>query len=342
MVHTAEFTKPRETQLSSVLQGSYHHPLSREWQAERQLTKNQFIYPLFISDNDDEEQEIPSLPKQKRWGLNKLIPFVQTLVNKGLKSVILFGVPMTKEKDAVGTLTDDPEGPVIKGIKALKQHFPQLFILVDVCLCEYTSHGHCGVLFDDGTLNREQSVRRIAKVAENYARAGADCLAPSDMMDGRIYEIKQALIDAQLAHKVMVMSYSAKFSGGLYGPFRDAAGSCPSFGDRRAYQLPPVGAGLAKRALIRDLNEGTDAVIVKPSTFYLDIMKTASEICENIPVVAYHVSGEYAMLYAAAEKDIVDLKQIAIESHQGFLRAGARLIISYFTPEFLDWLSEEN
>ncbi|GMM34736.1 porphobilinogen synthase [Saccharomycopsis crataegensis] len=338
MVHTAEFTKPRETQVSSILQGAYHHPLSREWQAERQLSKNMFIYPLFVSDTEDEEASIDSLPNQKRWGLKKLIPFVATLVAKGLRSVILFGVPMSQPKDEVGTLADDPNGPVIQAIKLLKENFPELYIVCDVCLCEYTSHGHCGVLLEDGTLNRERSVQRIAKVAENYARAGAHCLAPSDMMDGRILEIKQALIDAQLAHKVMLMSYSAKFSGNLYGPFRDAAGSCPSFGDRRAYQLPPVGGGLAKRALIRDLNEGADAVIVKPSTFYLDVMKSAAEICENIPVVAYHVSGEFAMLHAAAEKNIVDLKDIAFESHNGFLRAGAKLIISYFTPEFLDWL----
>lgn len=337
MPHKAEFTKPRETRISSILQGSFHHPVSRGWQAERQLTKDMFIYPLFITDTEDEETEIAALPLQKRWGVKKVVPYVKSLYEKGLRSVILFGVPSGK-KDALGSLADDPQGPVILATKALKKELPGLFVIADVCLCEYTEHGHCGVLFEDGSLDREQSVRRIAKVAENYARAGVDCVAPSDMMDGRIYEIKHALIDAKLAHKCMVMSYSAKFSGGLYGPFRDAAGSCPSFGDRKAYQLPPVGKGLANRALLRDLEEGADAIIIKPSTFYLDIMKTASEICENVPVVAYQVSGEYAMLYAAAEKNIVDLKEIAIESHQGFLRAGARLIISYFSPEFMDWL----
>lgn len=341
MVHSAEYYKGQPTEISSILAGGYAHPLSREWQNERQLTKNMFIYPLFISDNDDDEVSIESLPKQKRWGVNKLIPFVEGLVKKGLRAVILFGVPMAEGvKDSIGSNADDPEGPVIKATKLLKKHFPELYIMADVCLCEYTSHGHCGVLFEDGTINRVESVKRIAAVAVNYAKAGADCVAPSDMIDGRIREIKNALIDSQLAHKTFVMSYSAKFSGNLYGPFRDAACSAPGQGDRRAYQLPSGGRGLARRALRRDIGEGADGIIVKPSTFYLDIMADATEICKDYPVCAYHVSGEYAMLHAAAEKNVCDLKTIAFESHHGFLRAGARLIISYFTPDFLEWLSE--
>ncbi|KAK6458609.1 uncharacterized protein RJT20DRAFT_123636 [Scheffersomyces xylosifermentans] len=339
MVHTAEFLPETGTKISSILQGGYSHPLSREWQMERQLTKNMFIFPLFITDNEDEETDIPSLPNIKRRGVNKLIPYVKTLVDKGLRSVILFGVPLKEGvKDELGTAADDPEGPVITSIKALKKNFPDLFIMCDVCLCEYTSHGHCGVLYEDGSFNRERSALRIGAVAVNYAKAGANSVAPSDMVDGRIKDIKTGLINAGLAHKCLVMSYAAKFSGNLYGPFRDAAGSTPSTGDRKAYQLPPGGAGLARRALLRDMDEGADAVIVKPSTFYLDIVSDASKLCRDYPICAYHVSGEYAMLHAAAEKGIVDLKGIAFESHQGFLRAGARLIISYFTPEFLEWL----
>jgi porphobilinogen synthase len=300
-----------------------------------------FIYPLFISDSDDDEVVIESLPNQKRWGVNKVIPYVESLIKKGLQSVILFGVPLKPGvKDAVGTAADDPNGPVIKTARKLKELFPNLYIIADVCLCEYTDHGHCGVLFEDGSINREESVKRIAAVAVNYAKAGVDCVAPSDMIDGRIREIKLGLIDAQLAHKTFVMSYSAKFSGNLYGPFRDAACSAPGQGDRRRYQLPSGGKGLARRALRRDLDEGADGIIVKPSTFYLDVMADASEICKDYPVCAYHVSGEYAMLHAAAEKGICDLKTIAFESHHGFLRAGARLIISYFTPDFLEWLNE--
>ncbi|KAK6464497.1 hypothetical protein DFJ63DRAFT_71522 [Scheffersomyces coipomensis] len=339
MVHTAEYLPATGTNIGSVLQGGYNHPLSREWQNERQLTKNMFIFPLFISDDPEEESIIPALPNIKRYGTKTLIPYVKTLVEKGLRSVILFGVPLKDGvKDEVGTAADDPEGPVITSIKLLRQHFPDLFIMCDVCLCEYTSHGHCGILYEDGSLNREISALRIGQVAVNYAKAGANSVAPSDMIDGRIKDIKVGLINAGLAHKCLVMSYAAKFSGGLYGPFRDAAGSAPSHGDRKAYQLPPGGAGLARRALLRDMEEGADAVIVKPSTFYLDIISDASKLCKDYPICAYHVSGEYAMLHAAAEKNIVDLKTIAFESHQGFLRAGARLIISYFTPEFLEWL----
>ncbi|ODV68375.1 tetrapyrrole biosynthesis, porphobilinogen synthase [Hyphopichia burtonii NRRL Y-1933] len=341
MVHQAEFLPPTGTSISSILQGGYNHPLAREWQHERQLTKNMFIFPLFVSDQPDDETDIPALPNIKRFGINTLIPYVKTLVDKGLRAVILFGVPLKEGvKDAVGTAADDPEGPVISAIKALRKHFPDLFIMCDVCICEYTSHGHCGLLYEDGTLKREESALRIGAVAVNYAKAGANSVAPSDMIDGRVKDIKIGLINAGLAHKCLVMSYSAKFSGNLYGPFRDAAGSAPSHGDRKAYQLPPGGSGLARRALIRDMEEGCDGVIIKPSTFYLDILSDAAKLCKDYPICAYHVSGEYAMLHAAAEKGVVDLKTIAFESHYGLLRAGARLIISYFTPEFLDWLNE--
>ncbi|CCH44884.1 Delta-aminolevulinic acid dehydratase [Wickerhamomyces ciferrii] len=339
MVHQAEYLTGRGTEISSILAGGYAHPLTREWQNERQLTKNMFIYPLFISDSPDEEFLIETLPGQKRWGVNKVVPYVGELIKKGLRSVILFGVPLKNgSKDPEGTSADDPEGPVIQATKALKAAFPDLYIMADVCLCEYTSHGHCGVLFEDGTINRVESVKRIAAVAVNYAKAGVDCVAPSDMIDGRIREIKLGLIEANLAHKTFVMSYSAKFSGNLYGPFRDAACSSPGQGDRRRYQLPTGGSGLARRALRRDIEEGTDGIICKPSTFYLDVMAQAAEIGKDYPICAYHVSGEYAMLHAAAEKGIVDLKTIAFEANNGFLRAGARLIISYFTPDFLEWL----
>lgn len=340
-MHTAEFLDTHPTEITSILAGGYNHPLLREWQNERQLTKNMFIFPLFISDDPEEETPIESLPNIKRFGVNKLSAYLRPLVEKGLRSVILFGVPMKAgTKDPVGTAADDPEGPVVQGIRLLRRDFPDLYIICDVCLCEYTSHGHCGILYEDGTINREESVRRIAAVAVNYAKAGAHSVAPSDMIDGRIRDIKLGLLKAGLAHKTFVLSYAAKFSGNLYGPFRDAACSAPSHGDRRCYQLPSGGRGLARRALRRDLDEGTDGIIVKPSTFYLDIMSDASEIAKDVPICAYHVSGEYAMLHAAAEKGVVDFKSIAFESHQGFLRAGARLIISYLAPEFLDWLDQ--
>jgi len=326
--------------ISSQLHGGYCHPLAREWQAERQLTKSMLIYPLFISDQDDEEVLIPSLPGQYRRGINRLVPFLEPLVHKGLRSVILFGVPLKPgTKDALGTSADDPEGPVIQSIRLLRQRFPQLFIVVDVCLCEYTSHGHCGILRDDGSLNNQLSVDRISDVAIAYAKAGAHCVAPSDMNDGRIRAIKLKLIEEGIVHSVTLMSYAAKFSGCLYGPFRDAAGSAPSFGDRRCYQLPPGGRGLARRAIVRDIAEGADIIMVKPASQYLDIISDAKDLGKDLPIAAYQVSGEFAMIHAAAKAGVFDLKAMAFEATEGILRAGASIIISYFTPEFLDWLS---
>lgn len=298
------------------------------------------IYPLFISDQPDEETLIPSLPNQYRRGLNKLIPFLEPLIRKGLKSVILFGVPTTHNiKDEFGTAADDPKGPVIQSIRLLRSRFPNLFIVADVCLCEYTSHGHCGILREDGSLNNQLSVDRISDVAMSYAHAGAHCVAPSDMNDGRIRAIKLKLIEAGIAHQVLLMSYSAKFSGCLYGPFRDAAGSAPSFGDRKCYQLPPGGRGLARRAIVRDINEGADVIMVKPASQYLDIISDAKQLGRDLPIAAYQVSGEFAMIHAAAKAGVFDLKTMAFESTEGILRAGASIVVSYFTPEFLGWLT---
>lgn len=298
------------------------------------------IYPLFITDNPDEETPIPSLPNQHRRGLNRLVPFLTPLIRKGLRSVILFGVPLDPNaKDALGTAADDPNGPVVAAIRLLRAQFPQLYIVVDVCLCEYTSHGHCGILCDDGSLDNTQSVDRISDVALAYALAGAHCVAPSDMNDGRVRAIKLKLIEAGVAHQVLLMSYSAKFSGCLYGPFRDAAGSTPSFGDRKCYQLPPGGRGLARRAIQRDVAEGADIVMVKPASSYLDIISDAKELAKDMPVAAYQVSGEFAMIHAGAKAGVFDLKQMAFESTEGILRAGAGIVVSYFVPEFLDWLS---
>ncbi|KAK4575369.1 Aminolevulinate dehydratase [Recurvomyces mirabilis] len=325
--------------IASQLHGGYSHPLARAWQAERQLTKSMLIYPIFITDNPDESELIPSLPGQRRMGLNKVVAFLQPLVRKGLKSVILFGVPLAPSaKDTLGTAADDPQGPVMAGIRLVRKNFPQLFVVADVCLCEYTSHGHCGILHEDGSLNNTLSVDRVSDVAMAYAEAGAHCVAPSDMNDGRIRAIKLKLIESGIAHRVVLMSYAAKFSGCLYGPFRDAAGSVPSFGDRKCYQLPPGGRGLARRAIERDIAEGADIIMVKPATQYLDIISDAKEIGNNMPIAAYHVSGEYAMIHAAAKAGVFDLKTMAFEATEGILRAGASIVVSYFTPDFLEWL----
>ena len=297
------------------------------------------IYPIFVSDQPDEETLIPSLPNQYRVGLGCLPSYVAPLIAKGLRSVILFGVPTASgTKDTLGTAADDPKGPVIAAIKLLRRLYPHLFVVADVCLCEYTSHGHCGILREDGSLNNQLSVDRISDVAMAYAEAGAHCVAPSDMNDGRIRAIKLKLIESGIAHKVVLMSYSAKFSGCLYGPFRDAAGSAPSFGDRKCYQLPPGGRGLARRAISRDIQEGAHIIKVKPASSYLDIISDAKEIGKDMPIAAYQVSGEFAMIHAGAKAGVFDLKAIAFESTEGILRAGASIVVSYFTPEFLNWL----
>ncbi|KAL5507441.1 HEM2 [Sanghuangporus vaninii] len=296
------------------------------------------MYPIFITDDPDASVEIKTLPGQRRWGVNKLEEFLGPLVKKGLKSVILFGVPLNCVKDEFGTPADDPQGPVILAIKKLRELFPELYIAADVCLCEYTSHGHCGHLHPDGTIDTEPSVKRIAEVAVNYAKAGVHCVAPSDMMDGRVKAIKRGLIDAGLGNKCTLMSYSAKFASSLYGPFRDAAGSAPSFGNRKCYQLPPTAKGLARRAIKRDTEEGADIIMVKPALPYLDIIADAAQLAPDHPLACYQVSGEYAMVCAGAVAGVYDLQTMAFESVESMVRAGATLILTYFTPQFLDWL----
>ncbi|KAJ7783328.1 hypothetical protein B0H16DRAFT_1403900 [Mycena metata] len=326
--------------ISSILQGGYQHPLSRQWQSKRQLTKSMLMYPIFITDDPDAHQPIPTLPGQARWGVNRLEAFLGPLVKKGLQSVILFGVPQNCEKDFRGTPADDESGPVILAIRKLRTLFPELYIACDVCLCEYTDHGHCGLLHSDGTINTAPSVDRIAQVALNYAKAGAHCVAPSDMMDGRIKGIKRALIDGGLGNKCTLMAYSAKFASSLYGPFRDAAGSAPSFGNRKCYQLPPAARGLARRAIQRDAAEGADIIMVKPAMPYLDIIADAAQIAPDHPLACYQVSGEFAMVHAGAAAGVYALRDMAFESVDGMLRAGATLILTYFTPDFLDWLDQ--
>jgi len=296
------------------------------------------MYPVFITDDPEASVVIQSLPDQRRWGVNQLEAFIGPLVKKGLRSVILFGVPLNCEKDPRGSPADDPEGPVILAIKKLRQLYPDLYIACDVCLCEYTSHGHCGLLYEDGKINTEPSVDRLSDVALAYAKAGADCVAPSDMIDGRVKAIKRKLIDNGYGNRCTLMSYSAKFASALYGPFREAAGSSPSFGDRKCYQLPPGARGLARRAIQRDAVEGADIIMVKPALPYLDVISDAQQLAPDHPIACYQVSGEYAMVVAGARAGVYDLRTMAFESVQSMLRAGATLVLTYFTPQFLDWL----
>ncbi|XP_062509898.1 delta-aminolevulinic acid dehydratase-like [Corticium candelabrum] len=323
------------------LHSGYSHPVVRQWQSVRaQLSAENLVYPIFITDDADAVEPISSLPGQARHGVNRLEELVRPLVDKGLKAVLLFGVPTKVEKDERGTHADSATTPVILAVKKLRSAFPSLLIVCDVCLCAYTSHGHCGILHLDGTINNPASIQRLAEVALAYAKAGCHVVAPSDMMDGRVGAIKQSLRKNNLENNVSVMSYSAKFSSCFYGPFREAAKSAPSFGDRRAYQLPPGSSGLAIRAVERDLQEGADMVMVKPGMPYLDICRQIKDKFSHIPLAIYQVSGEFAMLHHGASAGAFSLKAAVMESLQGMLRAGVDIVITYFTPQLLDWMSE--
>jgi len=256
-----------------------------------------------------------------------------------LRSVLVFGVLTQPEspKDEIGSFATSEKSPAIRAIQTLRKCFPDLLVAADVCLCAYTNHGHCGILESDGTINNQDSIKQIGQVALAYAKAGAQVVAPSDMMDGRVKAIKDALYANGLGGKVAVMSYSSKFASCFYGPFRDAAQSAPSFGDRKAYQLPPPGRDLAIRAALRDVEEGADFVMVKPAGPYLDILRDVKNAVK-VPIACYHVSGEYAMLWHAASAGAFDLKTAVFETLKGMRRAGADIIISYFVPKLLDWI----
>ncbi|KAM5471332.1 Aminolevulinate dehydratase [Microsporum audouinii] len=324
-------------QISSQLKSGYNHAVSAMWQAERHLHKSMFIYPVFLSADPEMEELIPGLPNQYIRGINKLLPFLSPLVAKGLHAVILFGTLLSSHiKDNVGTMADSINGPVRPAIPLIRQTFPELYVIADVSLCEYTDHGHSSVLNEDGTVDNEATVARVSDMALSFAKAGAHCVAPSDMSDGRIRAIKLKLIEARLESKTAIMSYSAKYASCLYGPFREAVSSKLLTDEHKRYLLPPPARKLAHKVMIRDMQEGADMIIVKPA--YADIISDAKSIA-TVPVVAMQVSGEFAMIHAAASAGVFDLKTMAFETTEVIARAGSDAILSYFTPDFLDWLS---
>ncbi|XP_066569428.1 delta-aminolevulinic acid dehydratase isoform X2 [Amia ocellicauda] len=309
---------------SSLLHSGYFHPTLRAWQScASDLRPSNLIYPIFIT-----------------YGVNKLEGMLRPLVEAGLKCVLIFGVPAKIAKDGHGSGADSEDTPAIQAVRKLRSLFPELLLACDVCLCPYTAHGHCGILREDGSLDNEASCLRLADVAVAYAQAGCHIIAPSDMMDGRIGAIKQALISNNLGNKVSVMSYSAKFASCYYGPFRDAAQSKPAFGDRRCYQLPPGARGLALRAVDRDVREGADVLMVKPGLPYLDIVREVKDKHCAVPLAVYHVSGEFAMLWHGAQAGAFELRAAVMEAMTAFRRAGADIIITYYTPQLLTWLKE--
>lgn len=296
----------------------------REVFAETALRKEDLIYPLFVKDGVNEVEDIKSLKGQKQYTVDRLDEVIKELKDLGIRSVILFGVP--EHKDACGSGAYAKDGVVQRAIRKIKEIDKDFIVIGDVCMCEYTDHGHCGILHGD-YVDNDETVSYLQKIAVSMAEAGVDIVAPSDMMDGRVAKIREALDEAGYIN-VSIMSYASKFASNYYGPFRDAAGSAPSFGDRKQYQMDYRNKKEALREILSDVEEGADMLIVKPAMAYGDIMKLASEET-NLPIVAYSVSGEYAMLYDAVANGLVK-EDIIMETMLSFKRAGANLIITYF------------
>jgi porphobilinogen synthase len=305
----------------------------REMVRETTLSPSDFIAPLFVVPGAGVRQAVPSMPGVDRTSADLAGKDAKALFDLGVKSVILFGIP--DDKDPMGTSSTDPNGPVCSAVKAIKTESPKTVVMTDVCMCEYTSHGHCGALKGE-YVDNDATLKLLAAEALAHARAGADVVAPSDMMDGRIAAIRQAL-DADGFLNVPILAYSAKYASGFYGPFRDAAESTPSFGDRRSYQMDPANVREAVKEILSDVEEGADMVMVKPAMTYLDIVRAAKEVT-NVPVAAYNVSGEYAMVKAAAQNGWIDGQRVTLEILTSIRRAGADLILTYHAKEASEWL----
>lgn len=304
---------------------------------EYHLHAAQLIYPLFVVEGDDQIEAVDSMPGVYRYTLDHLLEEVERAVKAGVQNFILFGIPT--EKDEVGSGAYAEDGIVQKALRLIRAHYSDVVLIADCCLCEYTSHGHCGLVRDGQILN-DPTLALLQKTAVSQAAAGADIIAPSDMMDGRIAALRSALDEAGF-EDVAIMSYAAKYASAFYGPFRDAGGSAPQFGDRKTYQMDPAcGIGQAVQETALDVAEGCDYIIVKPALAYLDIMRMTREQFDQ-PIVAYQVSGEYAMIKAAAQNGWIDERKIVEEMMTSFLRAGAQMIITYHAIDLANWLKEE-
>ena len=304
---------------------------------ETRLSPSDFIYPVFVTTGEDIREPIPSMPGQSRLSVDQLAQEAAELRSLDIPAILLFGIPESKDAEGSGAWIRD--GIVQQATRVLKDAQPDLIVVTDVCLCEYTDHGHCGVLADDGSVINDASVELLAQTAVSQAEAGADVIAPSDMMDGRIGIIRQALDRGGFDDRAL-LAYSAKFASAFYGPFRDAADSAPQFGDRRAYQMDPPNGREAMRAIERDLAEGADMVMVKPALAYLDLVREARQRFD-VPLAAYNVSGEYAMLKAAAANGWIDEERVVLETLTGIKRAGTDLILTYHAKEASRWLARQ-
>ena len=306
----------------------------REMLRENDVRVSDLIYPLFVVEGDGIEEPVPSMPGICRRSPDRLDGILDEIAATGIRAVLLFGVPARKDEAGSGAYA--PDGIVPRAIRAIKARLPELVVIADVCLCEYTSHGHCG-LVKDGCILNDETLPLLAKAAVAYAAAGADIVAPSDMMDGRVAAIRAAL-DAAGQTETAIMAYSAKAASAYYGPFRDAAGSAPGFGDRKTYQMDGANGSEAMREIAADLDEGADLVIVKPALAYMDVLHAAA--CRfDVPLVAYNVSGEYSMVKAAAANGWIDERRIVLENLMGLKRAGARLVITYHALDAARWIA---
>jgi porphobilinogen synthase len=295
---------------------------------ETRLTPDMFVLPLFVCEGEGVRREVSSMPGVFNLSVDEAVREAAAARADGIRAVLLFGLP--EQKDDIGSSAYDPEAPVQSAIRALKAAVPDVLVITDVCLCEYTDHGHCGVVIDDEIAN-DQTVEQLVRAAMSHAAAGADIVAPSDMMDGRIGAIRQAL-DERSFENVALMSYAAKYCSAFYGPFREAAASAPKFGDRRSHQMDPANALEALREVEQDIEEGADIVMVKPALPYLDVITRVKERFQY-PTAAYQVSGEYAMLKAAARNGWIDEHRAMLESLTAIHRAGADIIITYYARE---------
>ncbi|HSL94557.1 MAG TPA: porphobilinogen synthase [Thermoleophilia bacterium] len=308
-------------------------PTVRRMLRETTLSPDDLIYPLFVIHGENVNNPIASMPGCAQLSIGNLLAEVREVARLGIPAVLLFGIPA--HKDSAATAAYDPEGIVQLAVKAIKDETPDLLVITDVCLCEYMDHGHCGVVQDGEVLN-DVTLELLSKMAITHAEAGADVVAPSDMMDGRVAAIRNALDDEGLVDAA-IMAYSAKFASAFYGPFRDAAESAPAFGDRKTYQMDPPNGEEAVREVLLDIEEGADIVMVKPALPYLDVIRAVKQET-RFPLAAYSVSGEYAMLKAAAEKGWLDEERCVLEAMTGIKRAGADLIITYWAKDLVRWL----
>lgn len=311
------------------------HPLLRKMVRETRMDVSSLVYPIFIIEGINQKEEIPSMPGQYRWSIDRMGEKLSQLLDAGVSSVMFFGIPKHKDNTGSGAYAED--GIIQRALQKAKRDFPQLYCITDLCMCEYTSHGHCGILCGE-EVDNDRTLEYLARIAVSQAQAGADLIAPSDMMDGRVAAIRRAL-DKNRFENLPIMAYSVKYASSFYGPFRDAADSAPAFGDRRAYQMDYHNRREALKEAALDVEEGADIVMVKPAMAYADLIREIRDAAE-VPVAAYSVSGEYAMIKAAAAAGFMQEEAIVIETAVCAYRAGADIYISYFAKELAEYKKE--